>query len=156
MHGNVSTAQRKGDSAGCSAVRLRHMYVALQLSHTSDITAREGSSFEREREALRERKMETILEPGETPMRTAEGSPERSRFARSADGAPVLATPRQEPGAAADEAGPPSSTRSKQWLARTASEKWLEGHGTPRPASKDTLPVSVPMHMWEACLLQTA
>ena len=119
----------------------------MQLSHTSDITAREGSSFERECNALRERKMETILEPGETPLRTADGNAgdARSRFARSADGAPVLATPRQAPGGAADEAGSPSSTRSKHWLARTASEKWLEGQGTPRPANEETLPVSILM-----------
>ena len=140
--------QRRGQATLLAAVLYASetCCVAMQLSHTSDITAREGSSFERERDALRERQMETIPEPGETPMRTAEGSPEdaRSRFARSADGAPVLATPRQERGAAADEAGSPSSTRSKQWLARTASEKWLEGHGTSRPVSTETLPVRIP------------
>ena len=98
--------------------------------------------------------METILEPGETPLRAAaEGAPGdmRSRFVPSADGGAVLATPRQAPGGAADEAGSPSSTRSKQWLARTASEKWLEGHGTPRSASGAALPVSLPMQEWEAC-----
>ena len=101
--------------------------------------------------------METILEPGETPMRTAEGSAgdARSRFARSADGAPVLATPRQAPGGGADEAGSPSSTRSKHWLARTASEKWLEGQETPRPASVETLLVSILKRMWRAYPLQT-
>ncbi len=131
--------------------------VAVQLSNTSDITAREGSSFERECNALRERKMETILEPGETPLRTAEGNTgdARSRFAPSADGEPVLVTPRQVPGGAADEAGSPSSTRSKHWLARTASQKWLEGQETPRPASLEILPVSFLWWMWQACPLQT-
>jgi hypothetical protein len=109
----------------------------LQLSHTSDITAREGSSFEKERDALRERKMETILEPGETPLRTAEGSAavQRGLFARSVDGAvPLQATPRSARHAA-DEADSPSSARSK---------KWLEGLGTPRSAAKRSPPVSLP------------
>ena len=110
----------------------------MQLSHTSDITGRE-SSFERERNALREHPMETILEPGETPLRNAEGnvSDRRGLFARSADGGmSVLATPRREPGGGADGAGSPSSTRSRQWLA---------GLGTPRSASCASPSVSVPI-----------
>ena len=111
--------------------------LAVQLSHTSDITGRE-SSFERERNALRERQMETILEPGETPLRNAEGhvSDRRGLFARSADGGmSVLATPRREPGGGADKAGSPSSARSKEWLA---------GLGTPCSASCASPAVSLP------------
>lgn len=90
--------------------------------------------------------METIPEPGETPLRDADGTTGRGLFARSADGGmPVLATPRREAGAA-DEAGSPSSARSKQWLARTASEKLRDGQGTPRLASEER-PVVRPLRL---------
>lgn len=80
--------------------------------------------------------METILEPGETPLRAAEGNAAERRglFARSADGAlPTQATPRSAR-RTADEAGSPSSARSK---------KWLEGLGTPGSAAKRRPPVSL-------------
>ena len=105
------------------------------MSNTSDITGHEGSSFERERDALRERKMDTIPEPGETPMRAGEGSAGGRRlFARSADGGlPLLATPGRAPGAA-DKAASPASARSKQWL---------EGLRTPRGGTSVDPPVSL-------------
>ena len=104
------------------------------MSNTSDVTGHEGSSFERERDALRERKMDTIPEPGETPLRDGEGSSGGCRlFARSADGGlPLLATPGRAPNAA-NKAASPASARSKQWL---------EGLRTPRGAPSATPPLS--------------
>ena len=119
----------------------------MQVSNTSDITGHEGSSFERERDALRERKMDTIPEPGETPMRAGEGSAGGRRlFARSADGGlPLLATPGRAPGAA-DKAASPASARSKQWL---------EGLRTPRGGTSVDPPVSPGLFQYIAKLQQT-
>ena len=120
---------------------------ALQVSNTSDITGHEGSSFERERDALRERKMDTIPEPGETPLRDGEDSSGGRRlFARSADGGlPILATPGSAP-CGADTAASPASARSKQWL---------EGLRTPRGGTSVIPPVSPGLLRYNADLQQT-